>query len=430
MLRDPMSARLSARFRCTGRLRLRKGLLPVLFLGGFAALLAAPASCQTWERMADLPGAGRHHPVTFTVDGFGYAVTGTSPGIPTDDFYRYDPGANEWQVLPDFPGPDRSYSYGGAYGGKGYLGFGLGNAYFNDLWEYDPGTQAWTQLASCPGAGRTHPAFVITDDGKIYVGMGGAIGGNLRDWWVYDIASDEWTRLADLPGPARHHPYYFNIGDIPYVGFGHGAGIFKDVYRFDPAGNSWTRLADFPGEGRVAGTQFTHGGMGYILSGQGQDHNNLDTGEFWEFDPVNETWTQLMPPHPGSGRWAPASFLIGNNLYFLAGESNQGLQHDLWVYNLTRTSAVEPVLAETGPRIGIYPNPATGAFVSLRAPLRGQVSEKESILWLNADGRVISRHQGRPGNVPVPAGIASGRYFLSFALQDGSRQIQSVTILR
>ena len=45
--------------------------------------------------------------------------------------------------------------------------------------EYDPVSEQWTQLASLPASGRMHPAFVITDEGKLFVGMGNA-GGNFR----------------------------------------------------------------------------------------------------------------------------------------------------------------------------------------------------------------------------------------------------------
>jgi hypothetical protein len=99
---------------------------------------------------------------------------------------------------------------------------------------------------------RLHPAFIQLDD-KIYVGMGNKPN-NFKDWWEYDIPTDTWTQKDDLPGPSRHHPFYFGIGDIAYVGFGHGnnfmgnLSIYNDFYQFDPATDEWTQLNDFPGE--------------------------------------------------------------------------------------------------------------------------------------------------------------------------------------
>ena len=50
--------------------------------------LAGPSAGQDWTAAADMPGSGRHHPVNFTLDGYGYVVTGSSGGN-TADFFRY-----------------------------------------------------------------------------------------------------------------------------------------------------------------------------------------------------------------------------------------------------------------------------------------------------------------------------------------------------
>lgn len=322
------------------------------------AALTSAAQAQLWQERASMPGPGRHHPVTFSLDGYGYVTTGSTSGASaSDDFYRYDPVDDSWTVLPDFPGPDRGYAYGGTWGGKAYIGFGsTGGSYLADLWSYDPGTESWTQLSSCPGQPRTHPSFVITDDGKLYLSCGGSAVGNLKDLWVYDIGADSWTQKDDLPGARRHHPYYFNIGNTPYTMFGHGAGIFNDVYKFDPVADAWEQMADFPGEARVAGAQFSWNGKGYVISGDGQDHQLLEEGEFWEYDASDDSWT-AYPSHPGSSRWAPGTFMIGNTVYLMAGLSSTGLQHDLWKFEMDGVVGVAD--ASTVPALGtqLRPNP-------------------------------------------------------------------------
>jgi len=67
----------------------------------------------------------------------------------------------------------------------------------------------------------------------------------------------------------------------------------------------------------VAGTQFSYNGFGYVLSGDGDNHGSMNTGEFWAYDPVTDTWDEL-PPHPEGSRWAPASFIIDGELTELA----------------------------------------------------------------------------------------------------------------
>ena len=47
----------------------------------------------------------------------------------------------------------------------------------------------------------------------------------------------------------------------------------------------------------------------------------LSAGEFWEYDPISDIWTQL-PNHPGDAIWAPGNFVIGCDVYFLLGQDN------------------------------------------------------------------------------------------------------------
>ncbi len=385
------------------------------------------AQAQEWTAKAAMPGPGRHHPVNFVLDGKGYVVTGsTSSANATDDFYEYDPVTDAWTVLPDFPGPDRGYSYGGTYNGKGYLGFGLGSSYLRDLWEYDPNTQTWTELASCPGTARVHPAFVITDDGKIYVGMGNS-SANYRDWWVYDIDTDAWTALAFLPGPARHHPFYFNIGDIPYVGFGHGASIYRDFYRYNPGDDTWTRMTDFPEQGRVAGQQFSHQGYGYVLSGDNQQHGFFPSGEFWRWDPSDDSWSELTH-HPGSSRWAPGSFVIDNVVYMMGGLSNVQLETSMWSFPLLDPADADTPTLNLNPSFTVFPNPVLGRSLQVYDP--NQDFGNGPILLLSASGREVARIDGTAQDIQLPSELTAGQYFLSIPTKDGQMETRSITVLR
>ncbi len=315
-----------------------------------------------WSQVSNMPSS-LHHPVTWGINDTGYVVTGTnSGGAPTDVFYRYIESTDTWQTLSDFPGQARGFSIGYAYNGKGYLGFGATTSqYLNDLWEYDASTDTWTELTSCPCAGRRHPAFVVRE-GKVYIGLGDGATGNRSDWWIYDIDSDTWTQGPFLPGPTRHHPFQFKAGNHVYAGMGHGSnGIYKDWYEFDVVSESWTKLNDFPGEARVAGTQFDYGDKGYVLSGDGDNHSFMQQGEFYEYDPANDSWTSL-PPHPGLSRWAPGSFVLGRNVYFMGGlnRQTQVLLNDVWTYELDELASVAD--RNRPEAISIYPNPANDEF--------------------------------------------------------------------
>ncbi len=316
-----------------------------------------------WTQKTNLPAAGRNHPVTFSINGIGYLTTGGSDGPPFnyDDMWKYNPVTDAWSPLGNFPGGDRSFAYGVAVGGFGYAGFGANISssvtYLDDWYRFDPVLETWTTLASFPGTPRTHPAMVATSE-KIYVGCGGSANGDLDDWWEYDIDSDTWTQKTDFPGVRRHHPFYFNVGEDVYVGMGHHqSSIFDDLYHYDIENDVWTQVASIPAEGRVAGTQFTYNDKGYVLSGQGEDHLNFDDGEFWQYNPTSDSWTQL-PSHPGTGRWAPGSFVIGDAIFLVAGQTDdiQPDQRDLWMLDFNDILSADELSELEG--VEVYPNPA------------------------------------------------------------------------
>jgi len=327
-------------------------LVYVLFLCMYFQVQA-----QDWVQVTSLPNAFNetHHSFAFSFDDMGYIVAGNSDSGMRDDFYQYDPVNDSWTELTPFPGAARGFAIGDTWDGKAYFGFGYdGTSLLNDLWVFDPSNMSWTELASCPCAERTHPAM-IAHNGKVFVGLGGGGSlGNLKDWWEYDIASNTWSQKDDLPSLGRHHPYQFGIGDYVYTGFGHGDGIFNDWFGYDIAGETWTQVATLPAEGRVAGTQFSYDGLGYVLSGDGDDHGSMNTGEFWAYDPATDTWDEL-PSHPEGSRWAPASFIINGEVYIINGTSFSQYVTQIYKFDLN------PVLSThelTNSSIRIYPNPA------------------------------------------------------------------------
>lgn len=340
------------------------------------SLVCAQAYGQQWVQKASLPASApsRNHPVTFAIGEYGYLLTGnTSFGL-ENDFYQYNTQTNQWFTLPDFPGEARSYSYGTAYDGKGYIGFGLGDFVLNDLWGYDTAQATWKELTPCPCLGRRHPVFVEAG-GKIYVGLGDNLSSNLKDFWAYDIETDTWQELTEFPSYNRHHPFYFAIGKDVYVGMGHGSDevdgwdVYRDFFKYDTEADTWTRLNDFPGEARVAGTQFTYNGKGYVLHGEGEDHALMEDGEFWEYDPTNDSWQQLSSVPDGS-RWAPGTFVVDNTVYTVAGSTfNYVNRKDMWSYQFAPVSSTANIPGNPG--ISISPNPVSDC-ITLNLSASGQ----------------------------------------------------------
>lgn len=386
----------------------------------FALTLGLNSFGQGWFQVNDLPGSARHHPCFFTVDDTAYCLTGvTNSGQMLNDFYRYDESNDTWISLTDFSGANRGFAVGLNHQGKGYVGFGVAgnNSVLRDLWEFDPQSKAWTSLASLPSVARYHPAFVAKD-GKIYVGLGSSGSSNLNDWWEYDIAGDSWSRKANFPGDRRHHPYYFVAGNEIFVGLGHGnttSGvnlIYDDWYKYEPLTDTWTKMGDFPGYARVAGAHFAYNGKGYIVGGQNQTHSTPTNNEVWSYTPGTDSWTQL-PDCPSGGRWAPGSFVLGNNAYFAFGEDINGIsQADIYQVSMSDIISIEEDLNAKDLEISIFPNPAN-------AEINIEIGQKElggniTVEFYSLSGQLLKVNHLENGETKINIEeLASGIYTLN-----------------
>lgn len=358
------------------------------------AVPSALAEPLVWERKAEIPGPGRHHPITFANETHAFYLTGTtSQSTFTNDFYMYEEATDQWTDLSSsrsaFPGKARSFGYGivlnEALNTKAYLGFGaaLDGERLSDWWEFDMETHVWKRLADFSGSGRRHPAMVPvlrnSTHWEIHVGLGDGSTGNFNDWYSYDVNTNTWTQMPDFPSSKRHHPFYFGIGNLSFAGLGHSDGfdpyIERDWYQFD--GSQWIREPDFASysvsddgiistdpvstEARVAGTEFSielpSAALGFVLSGDGDDHRTMETGEFHAFYPSIDgaaSWWRELPPHPGQSRWAPGSFVMRGSAraYFTSGYDrvDQVLYNDLWTIDLSPLfAAMEDGTLDAGP---------------------------------------------------------------------------------
>lgn len=151
-----------------------------------------------------------------------------------------------------------------------------------------------------------------------------------RDWYRYDALSGTWNREEDFAS------YALGIADTAI-----------DLAR-SPMG-----ALPVTTEARVAGTQFSVSGscdsdqtLGFVLSGDGEDHGTMATGEFHVFDPADGSIWRSLPPHPGFSRWAPGSFVLqGSSRVYLFGgydRQNRVAFSDLWTIDL------EPLFDEEG----------------------------------------------------------------------------------
>lgn len=240
-----------------------------------------------------------------------------------------------WTQTNNFQGAERNYPISFSINGKGYIGAGQGDGgvYYSDIWEYEPSNDSWSQKANLPGGGRwAATSFSIGDKG--YAGIG-TINGNspTNDFWEYNPTNNTWTQKANYPGAGKVASVGFAIEGKGYIGTGSPSSTIgnetNDFWEYNPLTDTWTQKSLFAGGPRDRAVGFSIGEKGYIGTGYFFNGSPNITNDFWEYDPTTNLWTQKASL-PGSERNNAIGFSIGNNGFI--GLGNQSLL-DFWHYD-------------------------------------------------------------------------------------------------
>lgn len=152
------------------------------------------------------------------------------------------------------------------------------------------------------------------------------------------IAQGTWLQRADFGGNPRFYAVGFSIGDKGYLGTGYtntyeNYGYSDDFWEYDPVADTWTQKADFGGIGRVYAVGFGIGNKGYI--GLGEYFNGATAvlcKDFWEYDPAANKWTRKTD-FGGTARTQAAGFNINDKAYVGTGRDVSGATKDFWEYD-------------------------------------------------------------------------------------------------
>ncbi|MDB5120021.1 MAG: type sorting protein [Sphingobacteriales bacterium] len=128
-----------------------------------------PAS-DCWTKKVD--SLGFWWQGSFSLGRFIYFI----PDEESHVFLQYNPASNKFIKKANFPGVVRSWGLGLAIGEKGYYGLGnihdiSGVRYLNDFWEYNPSADQWLRMPDFPGGTTSMPEAVGAND-KGYIKTG------------------------------------------------------------------------------------------------------------------------------------------------------------------------------------------------------------------------------------------------------------------
>ena len=316
----------------------------------------------TWTQKTAFGGTARWYASGFCINTKGYIGTGYGNGYKRD-FWEWDQNTNAWTQKAVFGGTIRAGIAAFSIGTKGYIGTGEdASVRYKDFWEWDQATDTWTQKAVFGGtARRTAVSFSIGNKG--YIGTGWDGTACKQDFWEWngDPASstyNTWTQKASFGGAARLGAAGFVIGTKAYIGTGISGTpsnytYYNDLWEWDQTINSWAAKTNFPGAARHSATGFSIANKGYLGTGSAGSTSITRYQDFWEYNPVTDTWAQCTN-FGGSARQGAVGFSIGTKGYIGTGE-DPGYKQDFWEYDPNGITSVSESSIETA--VSVFPNP-------------------------------------------------------------------------
>lgn len=141
-----------------------------------------------------------------------------------------------------------------------------------------------------------------------------------------------WVPRANFLGGDRYGAFSFTIGNKGYVGSGvtfTGGNInysFIDFWEYDPITDSWTQKANIPGVCIREASGFSLGSKGYFTTGWSPNQSD----QTYEYNPVTNSWASKSN-FGGGPRYTCASFTVGSFAY--VGMGYLPYYNDFWKYD-------------------------------------------------------------------------------------------------
>jgi len=283
-------------------------------------LYSYSGTTNAWTQKATCPAAliNLYGCVSFAAGNYGCI------GESWNDYYRYDPIANTWTRMPNYPDSTANYFMGFSAGGLGYVGDSKGK-----LYEYDAGSNAWIPKANWPVALGSNIGFGtgLGNLAYVYCTSSGVM-------WQYNTTSDSWSSLATTytnPNSAGG----FISNDTVYC-------ISNDTVRiFSIASNSWSHGTACPQPACDLGGYVPTFYNCFVLGNKNYVSVTSCDNSFWTFDP--DHYFKLVSVSPDticSG--GPVSFVFSTNVSFGIGNNIklQNASADLIFQDGTNYSAI------------------------------------------------------------------------------------------
>jgi N-acetylneuraminic acid mutarotase len=206
----------------------------------------------------------------------------------------------------------------------------IGGAYYG-FYRYDLTASTWLTVGPVPSSLRYGISYSL--NGHIFHGLNYDVSSGTLDnkFWVYNSEQKTWISKNNFPGYSKQFAVaYFTANNKGYV-------LFSDKVfcEYDPENDTWTQLASFPGPGtnRYGVVSFVLDNKAYIGSGRDYYYLNMKQyDDFWIYDTQTNIWSESTHM-PWGTRFNGISFVIGNKAYAGFGYRSSTPQRDLFEFD-------------------------------------------------------------------------------------------------
>lgn len=276
--------------------------------------------------------------VSFMIEDMAYVFGGRdSAGYYLNDLWCYDTHNDEWTSLGTTPLEGRVNATACVHDGLAYIGLGFNGKYSNstgylvDWWCYDPSANTWQQLRDYP-APTTARAISMVGVDELYVGYGFCWTYE-RDMYCYEIETDVWSFIdVHLDRKAFTFPMrsFGGVGGTcqgrHFAGTGFRAYSLNWWGEFDPQGK-WYKRKNVPGAKRTIAACTTTQNFVYVIGGMhygGVDTDGKVLNDIQQYNPQTDTWRHVGNL-PKGGRMNHVVFSAGDRIFVGLGE-NEDMQ--------------------------------------------------------------------------------------------------------
>jgi N-acetylneuraminic acid mutarotase len=191
----------------------------------------------------------------------------------------------------------------------------------------------WSKTTPFRGRPRSGDISFTVGDTVAYIGLGYDGQEYVTDFFKFNINKGYWESRAPFPGAPRERAVSFSLNGRGYVGLGFNRDSTReelgDFWQYDPGADAWTQIANFKGTARYNAVAFALGNYAYV--GTGFDGVSWNS-DFYQYDPGNNSWKEIQS-YPGEKIESGVAFVVNNLGYVCSGRNNGIHNLDFWEFN-------------------------------------------------------------------------------------------------